>query len=386
MNLAGFILPAASIGLGSLLIKPKRGFSIPSADGVGPPEILIPQATLEERHHDELEITEHPVEQGAAISDHAYKRPSTIAIRCGWSNSPSKSGGLLGQAIGLAGTQSSVIAAASAALPTLRGVQSLLSGNGIDQVRDIYAKLRRIQVSRIPFDVFTGKCSYKSMLIKSLSTETVSASENSMVVTIICQQVIIVTTQLFSVSSNPDVQTTPEVTAPVESLGQKSLTPGNPAETSITLSGSAEALNVSVSTVQSMFSQLPDGLNSLTGAVAGAVNQLPGAMAAAGTALTSAIETFAAPLEIPLSSAAQTFSINMEGASISEAVRALPATLEQTQSIVAHAMTELPGVLSQLPSALSTLPSALSTMQAQIQGTLKSVADAVARARIGGGP
>ena len=38
-------------------------------------------ACLEENSTDELEITEHPVQRGANITDHAYLKPSTVTIR-----------------------------------------------------------------------------------------------------------------------------------------------------------------------------------------------------------------------------------------------------------------------------------------------------------------
>ena len=43
--------------------------------------------TFDEVYEDELEITEHPVEAGAQISDHAYKRNMLYQLRCGWSDS-----------------------------------------------------------------------------------------------------------------------------------------------------------------------------------------------------------------------------------------------------------------------------------------------------------
>lgn len=35
--------------------------------------VLIPSVVVSEKHTDTLEITEHPVEVGAAVADHAYK-------------------------------------------------------------------------------------------------------------------------------------------------------------------------------------------------------------------------------------------------------------------------------------------------------------------------
>lgn len=35
--------------------------------------MIVPSVVVSEKHTDTLEITEHPVEVGAAIADHAYK-------------------------------------------------------------------------------------------------------------------------------------------------------------------------------------------------------------------------------------------------------------------------------------------------------------------------
>jgi hypothetical protein len=45
---------------------------------------MIPDVVVSEKHSDTLEITEHPVETGAAISDHAYKRPSEVVMEVGF--------------------------------------------------------------------------------------------------------------------------------------------------------------------------------------------------------------------------------------------------------------------------------------------------------------
>src|SRR3990172_5251178 len=48
---------------------------------------FIADVTVEEIHFDTLQITRQPVDQGAAATDHAYKDPSTVIIKAGWSNS-----------------------------------------------------------------------------------------------------------------------------------------------------------------------------------------------------------------------------------------------------------------------------------------------------------
>lgn len=196
----GFVNAAALIALDSILVKPKRSF--------GP---IKAQVTIEETHDDEMEITEHPVEQGAAIADHAYKRPARLRVHCAWSNSPSVAG-LIDGAVG-------------AVKSTVSGVQSLITGNSESQVRDYYAKLLKLQAERIPFDVYTGKRVYKNMLVKSLNTTTSKETENSLVVIATFQQVILVQTQTVTVGASPGNQADPSATQPPSNAGSKTLVP-----------------------------------------------------------------------------------------------------------------------------------------------------------------
>ncbi len=199
-NVLGYVVAGAQIGLDSILIKPKR--SIGS---------IVAQVTIEETHHDDLEITDHPVEQGAIISDHAYKRPAEVTIRCAWSSSPS-AGSLVD---GIAG----------AAKSTVSGVQSLVTGNSASSVRDVYAKLLKLQTDRIPFDVFTGKRAYNNMLVKSLTVVTDKEHEQSLLVVATLRQVIIVQTQTLSVAAPAANQADPAATQPQVNSGAKSLIP-----------------------------------------------------------------------------------------------------------------------------------------------------------------
>lgn len=124
---------------------------------------FVANVTIEEQHVDRLRITEHPVEQGAAITDHAYKMPAQLTIRAGWSNS---------------------------------SIQAL--GNPF-YVQELYASFLALQASRQPFDIITGKRAYSNMLIETLMETTDAAHENAMVLVVECREIIIVTTQTVSV-------------------------------------------------------------------------------------------------------------------------------------------------------------------------------------------
>ena len=122
---------------------------------------LYPDVVIEETHEDSLEITEHPVEQGAAVSDHAYLKPVVVTIRGGVSDAKDSGGDR----------------------PSL----------------EFYEKLRDLQARREPFDIITGKRAYKNMLLESLSVTSDADTELSLIFTAQCREVIIVSAQAASV-------------------------------------------------------------------------------------------------------------------------------------------------------------------------------------------
>jgi hypothetical protein len=151
------------------------GLSLSARVGVGGfmPALIMPrrrniggifaQVTIEEQHTDEVQITDHPIEQGAPISDHAFKRPISVNINAGWSTA---------------------------------WAYDLSAESGI------YGMLLALQLSFIPFDLVTGKRTYPNMLIERLIVTTDHQSEFSLMTQIGCRQVIIVKTATTSVSSS----------------------------------------------------------------------------------------------------------------------------------------------------------------------------------------
>lgn len=199
--ITGLVTAGAQYGLESIIIKPKRS--------IGP---ISAQVTVEEVHTDELEITDHPVEQGAVISDHAFKRPAEVVIKCGWSNSPT-----------VAGLIDGVVAGAKA---TVTGVQSLVRGEQNERILEVYNKLLVLQASRVPFDVYTGKRIYSNMLFRSLRVDNDLRSENALMVTATLREIMIVSTRVVTVSAPPERQANPASTQPPINAGSKTLLPG----------------------------------------------------------------------------------------------------------------------------------------------------------------
>lgn len=126
---------------------------------------FVADVTIEEDHTDEVVMTDHPVERGAQITDHAFKAPSTVVITAGWSNS------------------------------------SLAALGNPFYAQLVYNQLLGLQASLQPFEIVTGKRIYVNMLIHRLSVKTDEKTENVLMVTAECREIIIADTQTVSTGS-----------------------------------------------------------------------------------------------------------------------------------------------------------------------------------------
>lgn len=149
---------------------------------------IVADVTLEEEHIDELVITEHPVEQGAAITDHSFKRPSSVIIRAGWSNS------------------------------------SMSALGNPAYVQAVYNEFLSLQESREPFDIVTGKRVYQNMLFRRLMTKTDEKTENALLLVAECQQIIIAATQTVTTPDTKNMKD-PQSNTGVSNRGSLSAQP-----------------------------------------------------------------------------------------------------------------------------------------------------------------
>lgn len=145
---------------------------------------LTIDVVIEEDHVDDLTITDHPVEQGATISDHAYQMPAQLTMRAGWSNSSDQAGG------------------------------------DNTYIETIYQQLRQLQYSRELLTVVTGKRTYQNMLIRSLSTTTDNETPSALVVNIMMREVIVADTQIVT-STPSSSQKNPSSTSAISQEGTK---------------------------------------------------------------------------------------------------------------------------------------------------------------------
>lgn len=150
---------------------------------------IIANVTVEERSVDELIITQHPVEQGASITDHAFKRPPSLTIIAAWSNS------------------------------------SIEAFGNPNYVTEIYDRLLALQESRVPFEVLTGKRLYDDMLMRRIFQTTDEKTENSLALVMEFEQIILVSTQTVSVPPAANMKM-PQANGATERRGTISIAPG----------------------------------------------------------------------------------------------------------------------------------------------------------------
>ncbi|WP_227719431.1 phage baseplate protein [Yersinia proxima] len=161
--------------------------------------LLVPSVIIAEKHQDALEITEHPVEVGAAVNDHAYKRAAEVTMEVGFAGG----GSLLDFA------DTSTIGLSLGKSP-----------------EEVYQELRDLQESRQPFDVITGKRKYSNMLIRGIEVTTDKTSENVLMCVLTLREVIMSQTESVTVADKENMQDGVSTSA-MQNTGTKAPAPAN---------------------------------------------------------------------------------------------------------------------------------------------------------------
>lgn len=232
-------VPTGGDGIGSWQTQRTMAYFQPHARSIGG---IIAQVTIDEQANDDIQITEHPVEQGAPIADHAFKRPATVTIRAGWSR---------------------------------QFAWDLSAETGV------YGLLLSWQAALMPFDVFTGKRKYTNMLIERLAVTTDQHSEYSLMATITCRQVIIVatsTTTKTGLSDSPGNQEDPSASGQQNDSGDK-----QSEKTGGTLLGTTNDVNVEQLGTPQPGTGAPSAPGGPGGSAAGEVMDTPEAQTVEGS-------------------------------------------------------------------------------------------------------
>lgn len=130
-------------------------------------------AVIELSHEQELELTHHPVQSGASISDHAYIMPARLTLDVGMSDAMDS----YEQPDTWSGSTSKSVAA--------------------------YQTMLALQQARIPLALTTRLRSYSNMFIRSVNPRDTSKTYLGLRMSVVFEQIIIASITILSVSSRP---------------------------------------------------------------------------------------------------------------------------------------------------------------------------------------
>jgi len=146
---------------------------------------IVAQVTIRESYRNDMEITEHPVENGAQISDHAYLRPRVVELEIGW--------------------------------------------DGTHNPADVFAQLKNLQATRNPVTIYTDRDVLPNMLVAGIATVTDQRTAYSFIAIVQLRQVNLVSTQSTTISSGfagSAASALPETTTSYVDNGAESLMDG----------------------------------------------------------------------------------------------------------------------------------------------------------------
>lgn len=181
-------MPSLPYSLEALLLGRSRGITPSGGDAI------IPDVVISETHDDDVTVTQHPVDTGAPISDHAFAQPAIVTCVFGWSDSS-------------------------------RLINSALDGSilkGMQTTKDVYDKLLELKNARMPLHLSTGKRKYDCVLITRLKVTTTSETESAAIIEITFQEILLAEAKTVSLSATK--QKNPKKTAS-KKTGSKQLIP-----------------------------------------------------------------------------------------------------------------------------------------------------------------
>lgn len=131
-------------------------------------------AVLQTNYNSSLTITEHPVETGAAVSDHAFVNPLELTMQIGMSDC----------------------------------AKSIVPGQfsqGPSRSLTAFQVLSKLQKQRIPMNVMTRLGSFKNMLIESIAVPDDYTTMNGLKATVTLKEVFVASVQTVKISARPQV-------------------------------------------------------------------------------------------------------------------------------------------------------------------------------------
>lgn len=127
-------------------------------------------------HESNLTITEHPVQIGANVSDHAYMEAQKVTFE-----------------IGMSDVMKDISATAVA---TFNGTSSSRSVNA-------YKILKKLQSDRIPINAITRLGTYKNMLVETVAAPDDKTTLYALKATVVLKEIFVVNVTTVKISARP---------------------------------------------------------------------------------------------------------------------------------------------------------------------------------------
>jgi hypothetical protein len=135
---------------------------------------LFFDAVLRSDHTSGITITEHPVETGAAITDHSYVNPAVLVMEVGMTD-------------------------------VARGIVPGQFDGGWSRSVRAYEMLLELQRQRIPLQVVTRLRTYQNMLIETISVPDDYTTISGLKATVTMREIFVAQVKTVKISSKPQV-------------------------------------------------------------------------------------------------------------------------------------------------------------------------------------
>ena len=139
-------------------------------------------AYLRVDHNRKTKITQHPVETGASISDHAYVEPSELIMEIGMSD---------------------------ACVSFIQGQFNQRWSRSVSAIDTLW----KLQEQRIPIDVLTRLKMYRNMLIEVVSVPDDFTNLNNLKATVTLREIKVVQVKTVALNSSATASASPQKTA-----------------------------------------------------------------------------------------------------------------------------------------------------------------------------
>lgn len=152
----------------------------------GTERTLDVDAVVREGETLQSEITEHPVERGAPVADHAYDKLDSLVLEFVITNTPTR-------------VPESHMSGVGGSFRSSGGAVVLSFDSQFDRVREVETDLRRIKSAALLWNVSTGLRDYNEFIIEQIAIERTEGRGSSAKFTVTLRKFRFVTTSVAAV-------------------------------------------------------------------------------------------------------------------------------------------------------------------------------------------